>query len=134
MSKALWVVQALLAVVFLFAGGVKLLTPPAVLAAQMALPIPIWFIQFIGVCEVLGAVGLILPAALKIRPGLTPLAAAGLVVIMIGATTITAATMGVAMAIMPFVVGVLAAFVAFGRTRLAPQVAPMRAPQLDPAI
>src|SRR5690348_1064571 len=87
MSKTLWVVQGLLAVVFLFAGAVKLLTPPEVMAAQMALPIPIWFIQFISVCELLGAVGLILPAALKIRPGLTPLAAAGLVVIMIGATT-----------------------------------------------
>ena len=68
----------------------------------------------------LGAIGLILPGLLRIRPGLTPLAAAGLVLIMIGATVITLATMGPATALIPLVVGLLAAFVAYGRWRLAP--------------
>jgi hypothetical protein len=78
------------------------------------------FLRFIGVCEVLGAMGLILPGLLSIRPGLTPLAAAGLVIIMVGATVITLAWIGVASALIPFVVGLLAAFVAYGRWRRAP--------------
>jgi len=72
------------------------------------------------VVEVLGALGLILPGLLRIRPGLTPLAAAGLVIIMIGATVLTFAADGFAMALPPLVVGILAAFVAYGRWRLAP--------------
>jgi len=77
-------------------------------------------LRFIGVAEVLGALGLILPALLRIRPGLTPLAAAGLAVIMTGATVITLVGAGVAMALIPLVVGVLVVFVAYGRWRLAP--------------
>jgi hypothetical protein len=72
------------------------------------------------VCELLGGLGLILPSLLRVRPGLTPLAAAGLVIIMIGATWITLSTMDMASAVVPFVVGILAAFVAYGRSRLAP--------------
>jgi hypothetical protein len=89
---------------------------------QMAGPValPGWFLRFIGVAEVLGALGLILPGLLHIRPGLTPLAAAGLVLIMIGATVVTAAGGQLAPALIPVVVGLLAAFVAFGRWRLAP--------------
>ena len=70
--------------------------------------------------ETLGGLGLILPGLLGIRPGLTPLAAAGLVVIMIGATAVTLAGGDLAPALMPLVVGLLAAFVAYGRSRLAP--------------
>ncbi|MFN2517005.1 MAG: DoxX family protein, partial [Pyrinomonadaceae bacterium] len=58
--------------------------------------------------------GLILPGLLRIRPGLTPLAAAGLVIIMIGATVLTIAGDGVGPALIPLVVGILAAFVAYG--------------------
>jgi hypothetical protein len=72
------------------------------------------------VSELAGALGLLLPGLLRIRPGLTPLAAVGLVIIMIGATTLTAIYMDVPSAIMPFVAGLLAAFVAYGRWRLAP--------------
>jgi hypothetical protein len=68
---------------------------------------------------VLGAIGLILPVLLRIKPGLTPLAAAGLVIIMIGATVVTLMTGGIAMAIMPVVVGLLLVFVVYGRRRLA---------------
>jgi uncharacterized membrane protein YphA (DoxX/SURF4 family) len=115
----LWIVQGLLALIFLFAGGMKLVTPLEELTAQM--PLPGWFVQFIGVAEVLGALGLILPGLLRIRPGLTPLAAAGLVIIMIGATLVTLATMDAMLALIPLVVGLLAAFVAYGRLRLVPQ-------------
>ena len=76
--------------------------------------------RFLGVAEVAGALGLILPGLLGIRPGLTPLAAACLVIIMIGATVITTATMGVGLALIPLAVGLLAGFVAYGRWRLAP--------------
>ncbi len=119
MTYALWIVQALLALIYLFTGGMKLLLPIEELTAQM--PLPGLFVRFIGICEVLGAIGLILPALLRIRPGLTPLAAAGLVIIMIGATVFTATTMDAALALIPLVVGLFAAFVAYGRWRLAPQ-------------
>jgi hypothetical protein len=85
-----------------------------------AIPLPGLLVQFIGVCEVLGAVGLILPGLLLIRPALTPLAAAGLVIIMIGATVLTFAADGFAMALPPLLVGILGVFVAYGRWRLAP--------------
>ena len=118
MSHALWIVQGLLALVFLFAGGTKLILSIEEMTKDM--PMPGLFLRFLGVAEMLGGIGLILPGLLRIRPGLTPLAAAGLVVIMIGATVITLATMGAAPALIPLVVGLLAAFVAYGRWWLAP--------------
>jgi len=118
MNLALWIVQALLALLFLFSGGMKLVLPLEKLTGPV--PVPGLFLRFIGVAEVLGAIGLILPGLLRIRPGLTALAAAGLVIIMIGATAITLASGDVAMALVPLVVGLLAAFVAYGRWRLAP--------------
>jgi hypothetical protein len=78
------------------------------------------FLRFIGVCETLGGIGLILPSLLRIRPGLTPLAAAGLVIIMIGATIISFMSGPVGTALIPLVVGLLLAFVAYGRWQLAP--------------
>ena len=128
MAKVLWTVQIVLAALFLFAGGVKLVTPVEEMLKQMPVALPGWFLQFIGVCEVLGGIGLILPAALRIKPGLTPLAAAGLVIIMIGATVLTLmGGMGVT-ALFPLVTGILAAFVAYGRWRLAPiQTTPLKA-------
>jgi len=113
----LWVIQGLLAVLFVFAGGMKLVLPLDKLVGPV--PLPGLFLRFIGVAEVLGAVGLILPGLLGIRTGLTPLAAAGLVVIMIGATGITLAGGMVAPAMVPLVVGVLATSVAYGRWRLS---------------
>ena len=121
MTYALWIIQGLLAALFLFAGGTKLILPLDVLMSMGSpnqIQLPGWFVRFIGVAEVLGALGLILPGLLRIRPGLTPLAAAGLVIIMIGATVITLAADGVAPALIPLVVGLLSAFVAYGRWRL----------------
>jgi hypothetical protein len=119
-TYALWTVQVVLALVFLFTGGMKLVMPIEAMTEQMP-AIPGWFIRFIGVAEVLGAIGLILPGLLRIRPGLTPLAAAGLAVIMVGAVAITLMTMDVVTALIPLVVGVLSVFVAYGRWHLAPQ-------------
>jgi uncharacterized membrane protein YphA (DoxX/SURF4 family) len=117
-NALLWTVQVLLAALFLFAGGMKL-TAPAAALAQMS-PLPVAFLKFIGVAEVAGALGLILPWALRIRPELTPLAASGLVVIMVGATVVTVALGPVAPAVLPAVLGSLAAVVARSRWQQAP--------------
>ncbi len=109
----LWIIQALLAVLFVFAGGMKLVLPLDKLVGPV--PLPGLFLRFIGIAEVLGAAGLILPGLLGTRPVLTPLAAAGLVIIMIGATVITLAGGMVAPALFPLGVGVLSALVAYGR-------------------
>jgi hypothetical protein len=82
--------------------------------------LPDLLVRFIGVVEVLGALGLVLPGLLRIRTGLTPLAAAGLVIIMIGAAALTFAADGLGPALMPLVVGILAAFIAYGRWHVAP--------------
>jgi hypothetical protein len=118
MTYALWILQVLLGLLFMFAGGSKLVMPIEEMTKEIALPG--WFLRGIGVCELLGGLGLILPGLFRIRTGLTPLAAAGLVIIMIGATVITLMTMGVGMALVPFIVGVLAAFLAYARWRVAP--------------
>ena len=123
MNIVLWIIQVLLALLFLFAGGMKLVIPPAVLQSMGSpnqVVLPGLFIRFIGVCEVLGALALILPGLLKIRPELTPLAATGLVILMIGAVVLTIIGDGVGAAVVPFVTGLLAAFVAYGRWQLVP--------------
>jgi len=116
----LWIIQVLLAAVFLFAGGAKFMMPVAEMQAQMPVVLPGLFLHFIGACEVLGALGLVLPGLLRIRPGLTPLAAAGLVIIMVGAVGFTLMTPAPAQALFPLVVGLLAAFVAYARWRQVP--------------
>ena len=120
MNRTLWILQFLLALLFLFAGVMKFVMPvdemvqgmPSGLANGM-------FMHFIGGCEILGGIGLILPPLLRIKPGLTPLAAAGLVIIMIGATVLSL-PQGFAIAMIPLVTGLLAGFVAYGRWMLAP--------------
>jgi hypothetical protein len=131
MTYALWIVQGLLAAVFLFAGGMKLVLPLEKLTGPMPLPGPL--MRFIGVCEVIGALGLILPGLLRIRPSLTPLAAAGLVIIMLGAIVITLVGGDLTAALISLVVGLLAAFVAYGRWRLVPQHGASRPSRLRPA-
>jgi len=127
MSKVLWIIQVLLAAIFLFAGGVKLAMPVEDMAKQIGYSAA--FLRFIGVAEVLGGLGMILPGLLRIRTGLTPLAAAGLVIIMIGAVAVTIPLQGVVMSLVPFVVGILAAFVAYGRWKLAPLSGRTSSPQ-----
>jgi uncharacterized membrane protein len=123
MNVVLWIIQVLLALLFLFAGGTKFVFSIEQMRAMgppNQILLPGWFIHFIGVCEILGALGLILPGLLRVRPDLTTLAAAGLLIIMIGATVLTVLGPGVMAAPFPFVTFLLAAFVAYGRWRLAP--------------
>lgn len=115
MTRILWIVQGLLALLFLFAGSMKLIMPIEMMTAQMRVPLPGLFLQFIGVAEVAGALGLILPGLLRIKLGLTKLAASGLLIIMIGATVVTLLGGDIAPALMPLVVGLLCAMVAYGR-------------------
>ncbi len=123
MNILLWIIQGLLALVFLFAGGMKLVLPAEVLMAQGSpnqVVLPALFLKFIGLCEVLGGLGLILPGLLRRQQYLTPLAAAGLTIIMIGAVVVTLMGDGPAMAVPPLFVGILCAFVAYGRWKLRP--------------
>jgi hypothetical protein len=110
-NYTLWAIQWTLALLYLFAGGLKLVVPLAEMARQMQLPG--WFLRFIGVAEVLGGLGLILPGLLRIRQELTSLAAVGLAIIMTGATVLTY-TNG-ANPSMPLAAGLLVALVAWGR-------------------
>lgn len=132
MTYVLWIVQGLLAALFLFAGGMKLILPLEKLTGPV--PLPGLFVRFIGVAETLGALGLILPGLLRIRPGLTPLAAAGLVIIMIGATAVSLMAGDVVATLVSLVVGLLAAFVAYGRWRLAPLGGSGRASRLQSSM
>jgi hypothetical protein len=119
---ALWIMQGVLCALFLFAGGFKLVLPLAALAKVS--PLPAVFLKFIGLCEVAGGLGLVLPGLFRIRENLTNLAAVGLAGVMAGAVTLTVATMGAAPAIMPFVVGLLLFAIVRGRTvRLRPVAA-----------
>jgi uncharacterized membrane protein YphA (DoxX/SURF4 family) len=110
---ALWAVQIALALLFLFAGGSKFVLSADDLTKDTALSAT--FLRFIGGCEVLGAIGLVGPGLLRIGRFLTPLAAAGLVIIMIGATTVSAVELGAAQAVFPFAVGVLLAILVYAR-------------------
>ncbi len=120
MNIALWIAQILLALIFIFAGVIKFVTPMEEMLKQMPIALPPAFLIFTGIVEVLGGLGVILPWLLNIRTGLTPLAAAGLVIVMIGAVVYTIAAVDPVSALIPAVVGLLAAFVAWGRWRSKP--------------
>lgn len=123
MNILLWILQILLALLFLFAGGTKLVMSMEAMAAQSppnAIQFSAFFIRFIGVCEVLGALGLVLPGLLRRNQSLTPLAAFGLLIIMIGAVGATIMGPGVSFVVIPLVVAILCAFVAYGRWKVRP--------------
>ncbi|HJS23681.1 MAG TPA: DoxX family protein [Pyrinomonadaceae bacterium] len=118
MNILLWIVQIVLALLFLFAGGTKLVLSSETLSSMSSpnqIVFPVWFIRFIGVAEVLGALGLVLPGLFRRQQHLTALAALGLTIIMIGAVVVTIMGDGVKLAITPLIVGVLCAFVAYYR-------------------
>src|SRR5438445_4137097 len=106
MTYALWFIQIVLALLFLLAGGLKLVVP--IEALGMPFELPAVFVRFIGVCEVLGALGLLLPGLMRTRTHLTSLAALGLTTIMVGATMFTPPDQ-IQLAIVPVAVGLLAA-------------------------
>jgi uncharacterized membrane protein YphA (DoxX/SURF4 family) len=120
MNILLWILQCLLALMFIFSGAMKFVMSVAQMNDQAPVFLPGIFLHFIGVCEILGGIGLILPSALRIEPHLTPLAAAGLAIITAGATVITLMGPMKAMAVIPLVTCLLCIFVAWGRWRIAP--------------
>lgn len=123
LNIALWVVQILLAVVYLAAGAVKTFTPIAELATQMSFVAdsPVWFVRLIGIAEIAGAIGLIVPAITRILPWLTPLAALGFVVVQAGAI-VSHASYGELAQYLPLNLGLLllALFVLWGRIKKSP--------------
>jgi hypothetical protein len=130
MNRTLWILQVLLGLFFALASGApKLILPEE--ALPMPIPIPHAFLIFIGVAEVLGGLGLILPGVTKVRPGLTPLAAGGLVLVTIGATAYQLAADAPGNAIFAAVLGLVVAFVGYGRWKLAPHQAATREPELE---
>jgi hypothetical protein len=110
---ALWILQVLLASLFLFAGSFKLTMSAGELAQQTGLPA--LFMQFISLAEIAGGLGLLLPGLVRVRRELTPIAASGLIVIMVGAVVLSAIRISLGAAVMPFVVGLLLVVVVLGR-------------------
>ena len=119
MQILLWVLQVLLALAF-FAHGCMFLFPPAAIAEQMNASLPRWFQLFLGVAEILAAVGLTLPGVARIQPRLVPCAAAGIMIVMIGATIYHVARNEVSSAVITLVLLAMATFVAYMRWRVAP--------------
>jgi putative oxidoreductase len=125
-SKALhlglWVVQGLLGALFLAVGVMKATQPIAVLGDTLGWPaaVPAALVRVIGVAELLGGLGLILPAATRVKPMLTPLAGVGLAMVMLLATIFHISHGELGALPIPLVLGGLAAFVAWGRAAKAP--------------
>lgn len=118
-NVALWIVQGLLACLFLFTGAVKAFAPLQMLQGPVAFPG--WFYRFLGFAELCGALGLVLPGVLRIQRALTPIAAMGLMLIVTGATVITFEIGLRIAALIPFVATILTATVAYGRRDWLPQ-------------
>jgi uncharacterized membrane protein YphA (DoxX/SURF4 family) len=123
MNILLWIIQIILALLFVASGGMKLVMSTEALLAMgppSQIVFPAWFYKFIGLCEVLGGLGLVLPGLFRRQQHLTPLAALGLTIIMIGAVVTSAMAFGFSGAIVPLITGLLCLFVAYGRSKLQP--------------
>ena len=123
MNITLWILQVLLALAFL-AHGVMFLVPPPSVAVLMNAIIPRWFQLFLGVAEVLAAVGLTLPGLTRILPGLVPAAAAGVMIVTVSATVLHLSRGELSSAATTFVLLLMATFLVYGRRRLP--IAPRR--------
>jgi len=119
MNIVLWVLQGLLAGAF-FAHGLLLLSPPAAIAEQMNASLPRWFQLFLGVAEVLAAVGLTLPGMTRILPWLVTWAAGGIMIVMVAATAFHLMRGEISSAAITFVLLAMATFVAYMRQRVLP--------------
>ena len=119
MNILLWVLQVLLALVFLAHGGL-LLFPPAAIVDQMNASLPRWFQLFLGIAEILAAVGLTLPGVTRIQPWLVSYAAAGIMFVMVCATVFHLVRGEVSSAMTTVVLLAVATFVAYARWRVAP--------------
>ena len=121
MNALLWVLQILIGLFFALASGLpKFFLPDDVLAQNMPIPVARPLLMLIGLAEVLGGLGLILPPLLRRYTFLTPLAGAGLVTVTVGATLYQFAAGQPGSAVFAVVLGLLTAFVAYGRWRLSP--------------
>ena len=119
MNILLWVLQVVLAAAFL-AHGLLLLMPPPEIAAQMVAELPRWFWLFLGVAEVLAAVGLTLPGVTRILPWLVTAAAGGVVIVMICATVWHVVRAEISSAGITLLLLAMACFTVYGRWRIAP--------------
>lgn len=119
MNRLLWVLQVFLALAFL-AHGLLLLFPPAAIVNQMNAALPRWFQVFVGVAEVLAAVGLTIPGLTRIQPWLVPAAAAGLMIVMVSATVFHVARGEMSSALTTVLLLAIATFVAYTRWRTVP--------------
>ena len=119
MNIVLWVLQVLLAIAF-FAHGWLFLSPPPDIARLMNESLPRWFQLFLGVAEILAAVGLMLPGLTRILPWLVSWAAGGIVIVMVSATVYHVARGEIMSAVITLVLLAMAAFVAYARHRVVP--------------
>ena len=119
MNIVLWIVQVLLAVAF-FAHGWLFLSPPAAIAEQMNASLPRWFQLFLGVAEILAAVGLTLPGLTRILPSLVTWAAGGIMIVMVSATAFHLMRGEMSSAVITLVLLAMATFVAYMRHRVLP--------------
>lgn len=122
LNIALWAAQIILALVFLMAGFSKSSQPIEELGKMLpwVTEVPVALVRFIGVSELLGGVGLLLPAALRIKPNLTPLAALALAIVMVFALVFHIlkgeySALGINIAF-----GAIAYFIYWGRTKKVP--------------
>ena len=119
MNVVLWILQVLLAAAF-FAHGWMMLAPPPEIAAVMNAMLPRWFSLFIGVSEVLAAIGLTLPGLTRIHPWLVPWAAVGIMIVMVAATVLHVVRNEIPQALITLLLLAMATFVAYARHRLLP--------------
>jgi DoxX-like family len=119
MNIVLWILQVLLAVAFL-AHGLLFLVPPAAIAEQMNASLPRWFQVFLGVAEVLAAVGLTLPGLTRILPWLVTWAAGGIMIVTISATAFHVVRAEISSAAVTLVLFAMSTFVAYMRHRVVP--------------
>ncbi|MFL5626869.1 MAG: DoxX family protein [Ktedonobacteraceae bacterium] len=122
MNIALWIIQVLVAIMFVLAGFPKAFQPIDALARRLpwTKEVPAWLVRFIGISELLGAVGLILPAITQILPSLTILAAVGLALVMVCAIIFHISRREYSHISFSVILLVLTVFVVYGRWALAP--------------
>ena len=123
MNILLWILQIILGLYFAFVGIMHFIVPPG-LPAQMAwmYDLPTWLHYVSGIAEILGGLGLILPGLFRIQTRLTPLAAGGLALVMVGASIYHILRGEIANIVMNLVLVALLAFIAYGRLKLKPLV------------
>jgi uncharacterized membrane protein YphA (DoxX/SURF4 family) len=119
MNIVLWILQVLLAVAF-FAHGWLFLSPPPEIAAQMNASLPRWFQLFLGVAEVLAAVGLTLPGLTRIMPWLIAWAAVGIMIVTLSATAFHLVRGEMSSAAITLLLFGMATFLAYMRHRVLP--------------